>query len=56
MATFDVSDKVKVELSDLPYAGIILSYDATPPVNTYKVSIQGKGEVIELSKDNIFPL
>lgn len=50
--SFEVGDKVKVTVNDLPYAGTIITYND----NTYKVSVDGLGNVISLEESDISAL
>lgn len=52
-ASFEVGAKVKVEVNDLPYAGTIITYDENVDPVIYKVSVEGLGNVIELTEDDI---
>jgi protein involved in polysaccharide export with SLBB domain len=50
--TYEVGDRVKVTVDDLPYAGTIITYDDT----TYQVSVDGLGRVVKLEEEDIDPL
>ena len=43
MDTYEVGDRVKIIVDDLPYEGIIITYDDS---GIYKVSVTGLGKVI----------
>ena len=47
--SFEVGDKVKVTIDDLPYAGTIITYND----NIYKVSVDGLGSVLSLEENDI---
>lgn len=44
MNTYEVGDRVKITLDDLPYEGIIITYNDS---GVYKVSVTGLGKVVE---------
>lgn len=50
--TYEVGDRVKIEVDDLPYAGTVITYDDT----TYKVSVDGLGKVISAEESDLSPL
>ena len=50
--SYEVGEKVKVNINDLPYAGTIITYDDT----TYKVSVDGLGNVMSLEESDITAL
>ena len=41
--SYEVGDKVKITVDDLPYAGTIITYSDS----TYKVSVEGLGKVVD---------
>lgn len=50
--TYEVGDRVKIEVDDLPYAGTVITYDDT----TYKVSVDGLGKVLSAEESDLSPL
>ena len=50
--TYEVGDRVKIEVDNLPHAGTVITYDDT----TYKVSVDGLGKVISAEEDDLDPL
>lgn len=50
--TYEVGDRVKIEVNDLPYAGTIITYDD----QVYKVSVDGLGKVVSAEEDDLDPL
>ena len=55
-ATFEVGDKVKVEIDNLPYAGIVLTYDENEDPIMYQVSVLGKGNVLNIAESDLTAL
>lgn len=52
-AAYEVGSRVKIEINDLPYAGTIITYnDAVDPI-TYKVSVDGYGNVVTAEESNL---
>ena len=49
MNTYEVGDKVKITVDDLPYAGTIITYDDS----TYKVSVEGLGKVVSATDNDL---
>lgn len=50
--TYEVGDRVKIEVDDLPYAGTVITYDD----NNYKVSVDGLGKVVLAEETDLTPL
>ena len=50
MPAFEVWDKVKVTIDDLPYAGIIISYTEN---ELYTVSVLGRGDTVQREASEI---
>ena len=55
-AAYEVGDKVKLNVNDLPYAGEVITYDDTASPIVYKVSVTGLGQVIEAEESDISAL
>ena len=47
--TFEVGDRVKIEVDDLPYAGTVITYEDT----TYQVSVDGLGRVVSAEETDL---
>ena len=47
--TYEVGDKVKIEIDDLPYAGTVITYENT----TYQVSVDGLGRVVSAEESDL---
>ena len=45
-ATYEVGDKVKITIDELPYAGTIITYDTQDGETVYTVSVDGMGQVV----------
>lgn len=52
MDTYEVGDRVKIIVDDLPYEGIIITYDDS---GIYKVSVTGLGKVINAEDSDLEP-
>ena len=52
-ATYEVGDKVKVNINDTPYYGFILTYDDSVDPIMYKVSVMGLPDVQLVDEDSI---
>ena len=47
--SYEVGDRVKIEVDDLPYAGTVITYDDT----TYQVSVDGLGKVVSAEENEL---
>jgi len=45
-ATYEVGDKVKITVNELPYAGTIITYNTENSETVYTVSVDGIGQVV----------
>lgn len=47
--SFEVGDRVKIEVDDLPYAGTVITYDD----QIYQVSVDGLGKVVSAEETDL---
>jgi len=52
-ATYEVGTKVKVTVDEAPYAGTIITYEEVDNETIYKVSVDGIGQVITATDDDL---
>ena len=52
-ATYEVGEKVKATVNEAPYAGTIITYEEIDSAVIYKVSIDGIGQVLSLTDDDL---
>ena len=46
---FEVGDRVKLEVNDLPYAGTVVTYDDT----LYQISVDGLGKIVSAEESDL---
>jgi len=51
--SYEVGDKVKVTVNDMPYAGVVVTYDSNTDPVEYKISAVGIGDIIIATDDDI---
>lgn len=53
---FEVGEKVKVSVNDLPYAGTVMTYDDSSSPTIYQVDVHGLGSVLTFEESDISSL
>ena len=52
-AIYPVGETVEVQVNDMPYLATVITYDETADPIVYKLSVEGLGDIVIMSEDDM---